>query len=240
MRKLGLEGARGGRLLLLLHQPHVGHQVPPPSSCWTIFIHNNHFQSRDFFIKTLDDSASGIQAIMARLADRLVPVGQNRMQISSSPNPCFTHQPTRLREVDQVSADILNEQVFRMNTKSSCHQTEVSLRCWANFLRHLTEVSLRCRESRCSILLFAGSPFSSPRLHQSYKGITKRVDWWFYFFGCRSFLFPMSSASGTLSSQTRPGKPHKVKLQNIFSSILRSDLLIQTCAAMVFLVIIFS
>ena len=135
---LGLEGARGGRLLLLLHQPHVRHQVPPPSSCWTIFIHNNHFQSRDFFIKSLDDSASGIQAIMARLADRLVPVGQNRMQISSSPNP------TRLREVDQVSADILNEQVCWLNTISSCHQTEVSLRCWANFLRLLTEVSLRC------------------------------------------------------------------------------------------------
>jgi len=44
---------------------------------------------RDFFIKTLDDSASGIQAIMARLADRL-------------------------REVDQVSADILNEQGIKM------------------------------------------------------------------------------------------------------------------------------
>jgi len=44
---------------------------------------------RDFFIKTLDDSASGIQAIMARFAERL-------------------------KEVDQVSADILNEQGIKM------------------------------------------------------------------------------------------------------------------------------
>ena len=87
---LGLEGARGGRLLLLLHQPHVGHQVPPPSSCWTIFIHNNHFQSRDFFIKTLDDSASGIQAIMARLADRLIWTGHRYFVKSLLHTP--THQ----------------------------------------------------------------------------------------------------------------------------------------------------
>ena len=221
---LGLEGARGGRLLLLLHQPHVGHQVPPPSSCWTIFIHNNHFQSRDFFIKTLDDSASGIQAIMARLADRLVRTGL-RYFVKS-----LLHTPTH--QVEGGGPGLCR------------HSQRAGLLTEHNILQHLTEVSLRCRESRCSILLFAGSPFSSPRSHQSYKGITKRVDWWwrerFYCFGCRSFLFPMSSASGTLSSQTRPGKPHKVKLQNIFSSILRSDLLIQTCAAMVFLVIIFS
>ena len=62
----GLERARGGRLLFLLHQPHVRHQV--------LFSTKNNLHCnpnlRDFFIKTLDDSASGIQAIMARFAER--------------------------------------------------------------------------------------------------------------------------------------------------------------------------
>ena len=49
--------------------------------------------SRDFFIKTLDDSASGIQQVMVRLRERL-------------------------EEVDQVSANVLDDQVTKCKYKS--------------------------------------------------------------------------------------------------------------------------
>ena len=48
--------------------------------------------ARDFFIKTLDDSASGIQGVMARLRERL-------------------------EEVDHVSANVLDDQVTQCTTE---------------------------------------------------------------------------------------------------------------------------
>ena len=82
----GVEGTCRGRLLLLLHQPHVRHQVLLDSDLTL-----TSTLSRDFFIKTLDDSASGIQGVMARLRERL-------------------------EEVDHVSANVLDDQVPQCTT----------------------------------------------------------------------------------------------------------------------------
>ena len=133
-----------------------------PTSCRTSgsfpkllnYLIHNHFQSRDFFIKTLDDSASGIQAIMARLADRSVPESHNFL-----PNPSFLYVINNLLMINPPGLGRWTRSQLTFSMNRCAEHISYHISCFQAFLVK----TYVFRESRCSILHFAGSPFSSPR-----------------------------------------------------------------------------
>ena len=98
----GLERARGGRLLFLLHQPHVRHQV--------LFFQPKH-------LPLLYESQGLLHQDPGRLRQwDPGDYGQICREVATTTKRFFHRYDIdidhhRLKEVDQVSADILNEQV---------------------------------------------------------------------------------------------------------------------------------
>ena len=109
----GLERARGGRLLFLLHQPHVRHQVLffSQNNSTVIRISQGLLHQDPGRLRQWDPGHYGQIC-------REVATTRNHNHTTATTAKRFFHlydlgidHHIRLKEVDQVSADILNEQV---------------------------------------------------------------------------------------------------------------------------------